>query len=59
MKNWKTTLCGALGALGVYLQSVNDPAWLGIVGQILAGIGTFLLGMFAKDRNVTGGATQQ
>ena len=56
MKNWKTTMAGAVSALGVYLTTIPD---LQVFGQILTGIGTFLMGMFAKDSNVTGGTKQQ
>lgn len=50
MKSWKTTLAGAVGALGVYLST--QPG-LEVVGQILAGLGSFLTGLFARDNNVT------
>lgn len=59
MKNWKTTLAGCLGAIGAYLATCNDPAWLPIVGKIVAGGSVLLLGLFAKDSNVTGGTVQQ
>lgn len=55
-KNWKTTLCGAIGALGVYLMTVPEYA---VYGKILASAGVFLGGLFAKDGNVTGGTVQQ
>ena len=54
MKNWKTTLCGAITALGVYFATVTDPPWLATVGQVMTGLGAFMTGMFAKDSNVTG-----
>lgn len=59
MKNWKTTLGGAVGALGVYFAAQHDPSWLPIVGQVLTGLGIFIVGWGAKDRNVTGGTTPQ
>lgn len=58
MKNWKTTLCGALTAIGVYLTNQSDPK-LNLIGQVLVGAGTFLMGMVAKDNNVTGGTIKQ
>lgn len=58
MKNWKTTLCGALTAIGVYLTNQSDPK-MNLIGQILVGAGTFLMGMVAKDNNVTGGTIKQ
>lgn len=53
MKNWKTTLFGAISALGVYFSTINDPSWMPTVGNILIGFGTFLVGFFAKDSNIT------
>ena len=53
MKSWKTTLAGAIAALGTYLSSVNEPSWLHIVGQLMVGAGTFLIGMFARDNDKT------
>lgn len=52
MKSWKTTLAGALGALGIYFAT-NSTGTLKVVGEILSGAGTFLLGMWARDNNVT------
>lgn len=53
MKSWKTTLGGALGALGTYLISVDDPAWLQIVGQVFVGLGILIIGASARDNSVT------
>jgi hypothetical protein len=53
--NWKTTTCGALGALGAYFATVTDPAWLPMIGKLLAGLSVLALGYFAKDKDVTGG----
>lgn len=53
MKSWKTTLGGALGALGTYLATVHDPAWVAIVGQVLIGLGMFIVGATARDNNVS------
>jgi hypothetical protein len=43
MKNWKTTLTGALTAAALYVwpQFTN----------VIAPLGTFLLGIFAKDHD--------
>jgi hypothetical protein len=48
-KNIKTTLFGAIAGLPTIIEGVqiND------VTQILLGIGTFLIGLFAKDSNTT------
>ena len=54
MKNWKTTLFGALGALGTYLAGLTDPAWLSLIGQILAGVGMLGVGVAAKDSTTRG-----
>jgi hypothetical protein len=53
MKSWKTTLFGVLTALGAYLQTVQDPAWLQMVGKALTVAGPILLGLFARDNSVT------
>lgn len=53
MKSWKTTLGGALGALGTYLVTVDDPAWLQIIGQVFIGLGMLVMGLSARDNGVT------
>lgn len=53
MINWKTTLGGILAAIGQFLESIQDPAWVGLVGRILTAAGLFLLGTSARDYNVT------
>lgn len=50
---YKTTVFGAISALGVYLTTVTDPAWIHLVGQLLTGAGTFLMGAFARDNNIS------
>lgn len=50
MKSWKTTLAGAIAALGVYFQTVPETQF---VGDILAGAGAFLTGLFARDNDKT------
>ena len=57
--SWKTTLCGAITALGAYLTSTTDPTWLPILGKALVIAGPLLLGFFSKDSNVTGGTVPQ
>lgn len=64
MKSWKTTLAGLLTglplAIDALVQAYNAGAFTGKSGlQLLAAIGLVLLGLFAKDRNVTGGTTPQ
>ena len=58
MKSWKTTLFGAITALGTYLATIDDPI-IKTIGQILVVVGPVLLGIFAKDANVTGGEVTQ
>ncbi|MFH1067839.1 MAG: hypothetical protein V1746_08045 [bacterium] len=53
MKSWKTTLFGALAALGVYLENLTEPSWMPMVGKVLVMISTFLVGLFARDNSVT------
>ena len=57
MKNWKTTLFGCLTAAGAGMS--QQPGTAGQIGQIISIIGPILLGIFAKDGNVTGGTVQQ
>lgn len=52
MKSWKTTLAGVIGAIGTFLLTQQDHT-LQVIGQVLAGVGTFLLGLFARDNKVT------
>lgn len=56
MKNWKTTLSGVLAGLGQIVPLFGVPAE---VGQAISVLGLFLIGMFAKDSNVTGGTVVQ
>ena len=58
MKSWKTTLFGAMTAAGLGMTQSSDQVIV-IIGQILAALGPVLLGLFAKDANVTGGTVQQ
>ncbi len=53
MKSWKTTLGGALAALGQYLETIDSPAWLNIVGRVLSMGGVFLIGVSARDNGVS------
>ena len=56
MKNYKTTIAGIIAALGPILLAVGIPTE---VATAITTIGLFLLGLFAKDNNVTGGTVQQ
>ncbi len=59
MKNWKTTLFGALAAIMVILDGTvrqlaagTDVDWL----KVGLGIGIAIFGYFAKDFNISGTA---
>ena len=56
MKNWKTTASGILAAAGQLLPMWGVPME---VSQAVSVLGLFLLGLFSKDHNVTGGSVQQ
>ena len=51
-KSWKTTIAGLLAAVGAAL-SQSDDATLKSIGGVLAPIGAFLTGVFARDNNVS------
>ena len=51
--NWKTTLFGALAALGAYFLTLQSPTFQ-LAGQVLTVGGPLLMGVFAKDASVTG-----
>ena len=57
-KNWKTTLGGLLTSVGVALSQVDDP-YVKSAGSIMMIVGSLLLGLSAKDRDVTGGHIPQ
>jgi hypothetical protein len=59
MKNWTTTVGGVVAALPQIaimfgVTAVPVDVWNGI-----SAIGLFLIGLLAKDNNVTGGSTKQ
>ena len=56
-KSWKTTLAGALAALGAYFVTLDG--YYIIAGQILTVGGLFLMGLVSKDSNVSGGTVSQ
>ena len=64
MKSWKTTLAGLLAGLPVAITALVDAYNAGqftgkSVLQVILGVGIILIGIFAKDHNVTGGTTPQ
>lgn len=46
VKDWKTTIGGLIAALGLGLQAFGIPTE---VGNAVAVIGVFILGLFAKQ----------
>ena len=64
LTNWKTSLFGWLGGLMVAAQPLLDAykagAFDGKTGsQLAAAVAIVLLGIYSKDKNVTGGTTPQ
>lgn len=57
MKNWKTTLFGAIISVGAGMAT--QPGSVGTIGQVIGIVGPLLLGIVAKDSNVTGGTVMQ
>ena len=51
MKSWKTSLGGALTALGLAVVAI-DPEWTKM-GLLIAAGGAFVNGLFGRDNNVT------
>lgn len=52
MRNWKTSLAGAISAVGVLAPAFGVPV---NVGEAVVVLGLFLLGLFSKDFNISGG----
>lgn len=64
MKSWKTTLAGLIAGLPIaadaLIQAYNSGTFTGKTGSQLAlAIGLVIMGLFAKDHNVTGGTKPQ
>lgn len=58
MKNWKTTLWGAISAVVIVLQPLITTGEINWTSIFFASTIT-LLGYFAKDNDVTGGTVTQ
>ena len=54
VKSWKTTLGGALLALGPVLKTHGTAAWMFWLSEACMIIGGLILGLAAKDKDVTG-----
>lgn len=63
MKNWKTTLLGALAGLAMLFGNAVQSRQSGgapiTIGNLLGPAMVTLLGLVSKDHNVTGGTTVQ
>ena len=51
--SWKSTLAGAITALGTYLSGLDDPEYLATIGKVLMAVGTFILGAVTRDNSVS------
>ena len=58
IKSWKTSLGGILASAGM-LSTVSDDPIVKTIATICGAIGALLLGLAAKDSNVTGGEVKQ
>lgn len=58
MKNWKTTLFGFVLAGGMFLAQ-NTTGQTQTVGNWISVLGASIIGLVAKDKDVTGGTIQQ
>lgn len=56
MKNWKTTVSGIIGGVAFIVNSVFG---LQLPTEAILVTTVFLIGLFAKDSDVTGGTKQQ
>lgn len=54
MKSWKTTVGGLMTAAGLSMQASPDKT-VQVIGWVVAAIGSAVVGVSAKDSNVTGG----
>lgn len=64
MKNWKTTLAGLIPGLLLAAKALIDAYaagyFNGVSGtQLVVAVALFLIGWYAKDKNVTGGTVTQ
>lgn len=62
MTSYKTTIAGIIAFIGVAANAIttaiNSGVFTGKTGfQLVLAVGLLLMGLFAKDSNVTGGNT--
>jgi hypothetical protein len=58
MKNWKTTIAGAVLAAALVVINLYQTGTVDLKSLIIAGA-IALIGALAKDYNVTGGSVKQ
>lgn len=58
MTSWKTSLGGVLASIGAVMTTMTTEPYH-TIGVCLAAVGALLLGVAAKDFNVTGGTKHQ
>jgi hypothetical protein len=52
--SWKTTLGGVMATIGTVLKDVELPGdYWPVIANILVAVGLFLMGVSARDSNVT------
>lgn len=54
MKNWKTTVGGAMTAIGLTLKNHGSASYEYWIGEVLEILGPLVIGLTAKDHDVTG-----
>lgn len=64
MKSWKTTLGGLVAGIPIGADAISQAYAAGTFNgktgsQLALAIGMVILGLFAKDHNVTGGTKRQ
>ena len=51
LKSAKTTIAGALAAVGAWAMSQSDPSWLASVGSVVEIVALALLGYWSRDND--------
>ena len=49
--SWRTSIGGAMAAIGMILSQATEPAWAKTLGQIVTALGTVLIGFTAQDHS--------
>lgn len=53
MKSWRTTIGGALLAIGSIMVQVSAPEWVSTLGGACVSVGGLIMGVHARDNKVT------